>query len=214
MRTPPKSLLSLLILLFGLFAAIPMAGAQSAQGAANAAKKGAGFEIPVTGGGPGSTFDGTFTIDRFVATADNNTAAAHGVLKGTVTNTATGAKSSVVKNVAWPVSKGSAARPTKFVPTDAPTNFVRTADGNTAAADGMLKVQASCDILNLVLGPLHLDLLGLVVDLNQVILNITGETGAGNLLGNLLCGITGILDGVGIGAQLAQLLNQLLGILG
>ena len=190
MRTPPKSLLSLLILLFGLFAAIPMAGAQSAQGAANAAKKGAGFEIPVTGGGPGSTFEGTFTIDRFVATADNNTAAAHGVLKGTVTNTATAAKSSVVKNVAWPVSKGAPVAAAAVAP------------------------QASCDILNLVLGPLHLDLLGLVVDLNQVILNITGETGAGNLLGNLLCGITGILDGVGIGAQLAQLLNQLLGILG
>src|SRR5688572_1042891 len=198
MRTPPKSLLSLLIVLFGLFAAIPMAGAQSAQGAANAAnaanaaKKGAGFEIPVTGGGPGSTFDGTFTIDRFVATADNNTAAAVGVLKGTVTNAATGAKSTVVKNIAWPVSKGAPV----------------------AAAAAPVAAQASCDILNLVLGPLHLDLLGLVVDLNQVILNITGETGAGNLLGNLLCGITGILDGVGIGAQLAQLLNQLLSILG
>jgi hypothetical protein len=36
----------------------------------------------------------------------------------------------------------------------------------------------SCDILNLVLGPLHLDLLGLVIDLNQVVLNITGTTGS------------------------------------
>ena len=82
----------------------------------------------------------------------------------------------------------------------------------------MMRVQASCDILNLVLGPLHLDLLGLVIDLNQVVLNITGETGAGNLLGNLLCGITGILDGPlpGLGQLivLAGLLNQLLGILG
>jgi hypothetical protein len=62
-------------------------------------------------------------------------------------------------------------------------------------ADGTVGIQqATCDILNLVLGPLHLDLLGLVVDLNEVVLDITGETGAGNLLGNLLCGLFGILD--------------------
>src|SRR5919201_6081865 len=42
---------------------------------------------------------------------------------------------------------------------------------------------ASCSILNLTLGPLHLDLLGLVVDLNQVNLDVTGQTGPGKLLG-------------------------------
>lgn len=210
MRTPsPLNPLSLLMLLLAFFAAISTAAAQNPPSAA--AKK-AGFVVPVTGGAGGNTFEGTFTIDRFVPTADGNTAAAVGLLKGTVT-TAAGAKSTVVKNISWPVAKGAAAR-TAAPAQAAPTNFIRTADGSTAAAAGLLKVQASCDILNLVLGPLHLDLLGLVIDLNQVILNITGETGAGNLLGNLLCGITGILDGVGIGAQLAQLLNQLLGILG
>jgi len=71
----------------------------------------------------------------------------------------------------------------------------------------------TCDVLNLVLGPLHLDLLGLVVDLNQVVLNITAVQGAGNLLGNLLCAITGLLDAGSIGTQLAGLLNQLLGAL-
>jgi hypothetical protein len=206
MRITPVSLLSAFLLTLAL--AFPAAAAAPAD-----AGKSANFEIPVSGGGAGGTFEGTFTIAKFVPTADGNTAAAYGLLKGTLTN-ASGAKTSVVKNIAWPVANGAgAARPSKFVPTDAPTNFIRTADGNTAAAGGMLKVQASCDILNLVLGPLHLDLLGLVIDLNQVILNITGQTGGGNLLGNLLCGITGILDGVGIGFQLAQLLNQLLNLL-
>ena len=69
----------------------------------------------------------------------------------------------------------------------------------------------SCDILNLVLGPLHLNVLGLNVDLNQVVLNITGQTGAGNLLGNLLCAVAGLLDGTGING-LASLLNRLLGL--
>jgi hypothetical protein len=67
-----------------------------------------------------------------------------------------------------------------------------------------------CTILDLTLGPLHLDLLGLVVDLNQVHLVITGETGDGKLLGNLLCGIAGLLNGDGIG--LADILNELLGL--
>ena len=69
----------------------------------------------------------------------------------------------------------------------------------------------SCDILNLVLGPLHLDVLGLVVDLNQVVLNITAQSGAGNLLGNLLCAVAGLLDGSGVNG-LAALLNRLLGL--
>ncbi|MFD2361744.1 MULTISPECIES: ABC transporter substrate-binding protein [unclassified Arthrobacter] len=70
----------------------------------------------------------------------------------------------------------------------------------------------TCDILSLVLGPLHLDVLGLVVDLNQVVLNITAQSGAGNLLGNLLCSVAGLLDG-GISLNsLATLLNRLLGL--
>jgi hypothetical protein len=88
----------------------------------------------------------------------------------------------------------------------------------SAMASGIAPQQAvSCDILNLVLGPLHLNLLGLVVDLNQVVLNITGATGAGNLLGNLLCGLFGILDVGGTIAavgQLVQNLNNILAILG
>jgi len=68
----------------------------------------------------------------------------------------------------------------------------------------------SCSILDLTLGPLHLDLLGLVVDLNQVHLTITGQTGNGQLLGNLLCSLANALNGNGGG--LANILNRLLGL--
>jgi hypothetical protein len=64
------------------------------------------------------------------------------------------------------------------------------------------------------LGALHLDLLGLVVDLAPVHLKITAVPGAGNLLGNLLCAITGLLDGGAPLSLISQLLNQLLGGLG
>jgi hypothetical protein len=70
----------------------------------------------------------------------------------------------------------------------------------------------SCTILDLTLGPLHLNLLGLVVDLNQVHLVITAQQGPGNLLGNLLCAVANLLNG-GAPGGLANLLNQLLGLL-
>lgn len=72
---------------------------------------------------------------------------------------------------------------------------------------------ASCDIVNLVLGPLDLNVLGLEVHLNQVVLDIVGATGAGNLLGNLLCAVVGLLDGGALLGQIAGLLNQILAIL-
>jgi hypothetical protein len=73
---------------------------------------------------------------------------------------------------------------------------------------------AGCQILDLTLGPLHLDLLGLVVDLNQVHLNITAQPGPGNLLGNLLCAVTHLLDGPGATAGLQNLLARLNALLG
>ncbi len=84
-------------------------------------------------------------------------------------------------------------------------------------ADGIFGFQApqqvaapSCHILGLVLGPLHLDVLGLVIDLNRVILNITGQTGAGNLLGNLLCALVGILDHGVVLTRFLSILDELL----
>ena len=69
----------------------------------------------------------------------------------------------------------------------------------------------TCQILHLDLGPISLDLLGLQVDLSRVVLDITAQAGAGNLLGNLLCAVAGLLDNPG---GLARLLNQILDILG
>jgi len=75
-----------------------------------------------------------------------------------------------------------------------------TADGTpvSQSVDGLdlgISAPASCDILNLDLGPLYLDLLGP---------DITGLTGDGKLVGNLLCAITGLLDGPGGGLLAAS----------
>jgi len=77
-----------------------------------------------------------------------------------------------------------------------------------------LAVNNSCSILTLNLGPLHLNLLGLVVDLAPVNLNITAVPGAGNLLGNLLCSVAGLLDNGGPVQGISALLNRILTGLG
>jgi hypothetical protein len=102
------------------------------------------------------------------------------------------------------------------------SNLTQTVAGVTTAVPGTQQVSlpvntqqstGSCTILDLVLGPLHLDLLGLVVDLNQVHLTITAQQGPGNLLGNLLCAVANLLNGGLSLNTLANLLNQLLALL-
>jgi len=82
-------------------------------------------------------------------------------------------------------------------------------------AGGGISAQTTCPVLNLVLGPLDLNLLGLRVHLDRVVLTIVAESGPGNLLGNLLCAITNLLNG-GVNLPLSMivsLLNQILAIL-
>jgi hypothetical protein len=77
--------------------------------------------------------------------------------------------------------------------------------------------QPTCSILDLDIGAIHLDLLGLVVDLSPIHLDITAVQGAGNLLGNLLCAVANLLNGggplSGLLASLQTLLNQINAIL-
>jgi len=71
-------------------------------------------------------------------------------------------------------------------------------------------ITGTCQILHLDLGPLSLELLGLHVDLSRIVLDITAEAGAGNLLGNLLCGVANLLNDP---SGLARLLNHILALL-
>ena len=78
-----------------------------------------------------------------------------------------------------------------------------------------VQAAATCDILNLDLGPLDPNLLGLQVHLDEVVLDITAVQGPGNLLGNLLCAVAGLLDNSGGGGLngVVALLNQILSLL-
>jgi hypothetical protein len=138
--------------------------------------------------GPG-TFVGTFTPQKFSVV--NGVLDATGVLKGTMTSADGTSLGTVSKTITAPV----------------------VTSGSTANAPAAAAV--ACNVLNLTLGPLNLNLLGLVVTLNQIHLTITAVPGAGNLLGNLLCDVAGLLDG-GLGGLLGQislLLNSILALL-
>jgi len=79
----------------------------------------------------------------------------------------------------------------------------------TGGAAALAQPQAGCDILNLVLGPLDLNLLGLTIHLDQVVLDIVAVPGPGNLLGNLLCAVANLLNGgLGLNALLTQQIGR------
>lgn len=93
---------------------------------------------------------------------------------------------------------------------------VKKVNGQSAADARTSTRAAACDILNLVLGPLDLNVLGLEVHLQRVVLDVVAVAGAGQLLGNLLCAVAGLLDGTplaGLLGQLSTLLNQILAAL-
>ena len=103
--------------------------------------------------------------------------------------------------------------------TNASGEVLSSGSQQIAAPVNMAASNGSCQILDLVLAPLDLDLLGLQVHLDQVHLNITADQAPGNLLGNLLCAVAGLLDGPtnpidALLDQLVDLLNQILGALG
>lgn len=54
---------------------------------------------------------------------------------------------------------------------------------------GSVAAPGPCSIVDLLLGPLHLELLGLIVDLNQIHLQVTADPNGG-ILGSLLCSVT------------------------
>jgi len=71
---------------------------------------------------------------------------------------------------------------------------------------------ATTPILDLHVGAIHLNLLGLKVDTSDICLKITAQSGSGNLLGNLLSDVAHLLDqGLNLDQILASLTTVQLG---
>lgn len=99
------------------------------------------------------------------------------------------------------------------------TGTVTNAAGQTVGAVlqtitlSLININATCDILHLELGPIDLNLLGLVVHVDKIVVDIDAQSGPGNLLGNLLCAVANLLNANGPVSQLVNLLNQILALL-
>ncbi len=141
---------------------------------------------PVTGlAHNGKAFTGKFTVAHFVTRAGKTYAV--GTLTGKVGSRSIRSRTIEMATAVSPAATGARTR------------------GHAAV---------TCPILHLVLGPLNLNLLGLNVHLNQVVLDITAQSGPGNLLGNLLCSVANLLNGsplpVGQVTGLLNIVQQLL----
>jgi hypothetical protein len=142
--------------------------------------------VPVTGQAKnGKAFSGTYTIKKFVQRGGK--AWAVGTLRGKLKN-----RSVTRRGVQMPAAVVAPAQSSQ-VPVPTP---------------------GACQVLNLVLGPINLNLLGLRVATNQIRLLVEAVPGAGNLLGNLLCAVTNLLNPAANTplAQLVQGLNALLAL--
>jgi hypothetical protein len=178
------------------FATLLFVGVTSTQTAEAAPRKKPSItteENQVTGNIVGSDqkVEGTYKITKFAVEKGKL------VAKGTFTGNIVGDPEGTIKKAVTVPVVGAAADP------------------GAAAQD--VQALAICPILDLSLGPLDLNLLGLVVHLDEVNLQIDAESGSGNLLGNLLCAVAGLLDGPslpGLNDIIADLLNLILGNLG
>ena len=175
-----------------------------------------GLSVPISGtftdqsGGVGK-FTGTFTISSFARV--NDAINAVGAITGTLTDSQGNVVTSGLQSVSLPITLASgavaagSAQPQK----NRPAVFAKA---SFEPSQPVPAPQVVCQILRLSIGTIDLNLLGLTVHLNPVLLIINAVPGAGNLLGNLLCAITNLLNGGGPLAQIVNLLNQLLGLLG
>jgi hypothetical protein len=143
----------------------------------------------------GKKFKGTYTIQRFTRSGGKQFAV--GTVKGKLKG-----RKVTKRNVKIPVTlerantAGAAQAPTGELP---------------------VPTQGACPVLNLILGPIDLNLLGLRVATNEIRALVEAVPGAGNLLGNLLCAVVHLLDPQTPTAPtpgaLTQFLNALLALL-
>jgi hypothetical protein len=192
MRLPRARVLTASAVALAVGVGVPTAMAASASAATSSGSTGSAtnapsapsLTTPVTGTFTNADGTGTFagTFTPTAFSVVNGVLEGTGVLKGTLTDADGSSLGSVDQTTTLPVQTAAAAA-----------------------------APAACNVLNLVLGPLNLNLLGLVVTLNEVHLNITAVPGS--LLGDLLCDISGLLNGGGALTGLAALLNELLALL-
>jgi hypothetical protein len=217
-------------LLVGAPAAAAGAAALLAQQAAAQQPAAGPVTIPVTAdlvdratGQPAGTFQGTLTdcVLAVVDGPDGKQLQLEGTLSGQGTNPANQAQPVAAQKVTGVLTPEGAptAQADLVLPAIAPlapaAQAATPSPGGTPGPGATPGTQptpapasASCQILLLTIpGGLFLDLLGLQVLLQALRLDVLGARGPGALLANLLCSVTGLLNGINLGNLLSGLGN-------
>lgn len=201
--------------LVGLLALLPALLAVGSLGPASAvAQASSGLSLPIVGTLNGGTFEGT--VSQLLA-SDQNGLTLGGVLNGLAQ---IGKDTVRVDNLTFsspvkPAVVGSVAakdyHPGAGAQGTAPAGTPAAQISSGALLSVDLQTAPACDVLYLDLQPIHLNLLGLDLQTSRITLDLKGIPGSGNLLGNLICDLSHLLDGTpnAIG-QITTQLNQVL----
>jgi len=155
---------------------------------------------------PTQDVTGSFSIRRFARTTDDGVAAV-GMLTLNITDPTSNAARAIVTELAMPILR-SGDRATAGA-ADAQTQPIRP----TSLASPSAATQA-CETLSLVFGSLRLSMIGNPVQLNETSVEIIAMPGTGERLRNVLCEVSGLMNGSARTADVVRKLNTLLETIG
>lgn len=160
------------------------------------------LKLPVTGTfAGGGEFTGAASINRFERNATNQIVAV-GFVTGTLSRGRNSLGTAVAGEVAWPVVVRSGGVVVTSTQAEGNAKLTRIAWSPDSRPTARIRpVQDSCPVLQISLGPLDVNLLGVQVSLGAISLDIAGQRGTP--LGGLVCTVSDVLS----------LLNSLLGLL-
>jgi hypothetical protein len=153
----------------------------------------------------GGEFAGTITINRFERRGSDIVAV--GLVTGVLSRDGRTLGSAVAGEVTWPVAirAGGRVLASGAVGKAMPMPVAWSPDAGSGV--GVLRVQETCQVVDIALAPVNVDVLGVQIALSPITLNLTGGTGP---LGELVCAASDLLGNV---AGLVNLLNSVLGLL-
>lgn len=156
----------------------------------------------------GGEFFGTLTLNRFEERS--NQIVAIGLVQGVLRRGSRTVGTALAGEIEWPVvvSAGGVTLANGRAPGAFQLTPVRWS-ANAAPRSRIVPVQAAgCPVVQVALGPVTIDLLGVQVTLSSVALDLTGASGTP--LGDLVCAVSDLLGNV---AGLVNVLNDILGLL-
>ena len=200
---------AVLAAVMSIAAEVPAGAQLSNRTAALTSNRAAAVTLPAAGTfADGGEFAGTITVNRFELR--DNQIVAVGLVTGVLKRGGQTLGSAVVGQVTWPVAvrvggQLLAGGPARGAGTPTPIAW----SPDTRSTFGIRRVQAEvCQVVDIALGPVNIDVLGLQIALSPVTFNLSGVTGTP--LGDLVCAVSDLLGNV---AGLVNLLNSVLGLL-